>query len=96
MRILLSCVALRLLIFSSLWATLYPRVSQQFPKTLTKIAFIFGQYDVRPLLPQIRTAQSLQLHLPTRAKDHSVTINVFSDILEEWLVVGACDYVMCT
>lgn len=55
-----------------------------------------GQYDVRSLLPQLRTAQAVQLHLPTQEDNRSVTINVPAETLEEWLTVGACDYIMCT
>ncbi|MEO0770060.1 MAG: DUF3122 domain-containing protein [Cyanobacteria bacterium J06649_4] len=55
-----------------------------------------GQYDVRSLLPQLRMAQTVQLHLPTREENRSITINVSSEALEEWLTVGACDYIMCT
>lgn len=55
-----------------------------------------GQYEVRSLMPQLKTARSLQLQLPTKADSPPVTIDIPSETLEEWTTVGACDYVMCT
>lgn len=54
-----------------------------------------GQYDVRSLLPQIKTARSLRLYLPTKVGDRPITIGVSSETLDEWLTVGSCDYIMC-
>lgn len=66
---------------------------QQFIGALPEPAI--GQYDVRSLLPKIKTARSLRLYLPTKAGSRPVTINLSSETLDEWLTVGSCDYIMC-
>jgi len=54
-----------------------------------------GQYDVRALLAQVKDAQTLRLQLPTQ-QEPPVTLLIPSELLDEWIVVGSCDYIMCS
>ena len=53
-----------------------------------------GHYDIQALLPQLKDEHSLQLQLPTQQAT-PVTLSISSDILEEWITVGACQYLIC-
>ena len=59
-----------------------------------------GQYDIQPLLPQIKSAQSLRLYLPTQRsmtqRSAGVTLQIPAEVLEEWATVGSCDYIICS
>ncbi|MGD1953191.1 MAG: DUF3122 domain-containing protein [Leptolyngbyaceae cyanobacterium] len=53
-----------------------------------------SQYNIEPLLPKIKSETSLQLELPTKTND-SVRLLVPAEVLEEWLNVGTCEYLIC-
>ncbi|WP_038019296.1 DUF3122 domain-containing protein [Synechococcus sp. PCC 7335] len=53
-----------------------------------------GQYDIQSLLYKAKKARSLQLQLPTRAGS-PIVLSVPSDALEEWSIVGTCEYLVC-
>lgn len=53
-----------------------------------------GQYDIAPVLPQLQQETSLTLKLPTQTGE-SVTLLVPTDVLDEWLNVGTCEYLIC-
>ena len=54
-----------------------------------------GQYDIQVLLPQIKGERSLQLQLPTQ-EDSPIILLIASDVLDEWMTVGTCEYLICT
>ena len=53
-----------------------------------------GQYDIQSLLYKVGKAQSLQLQLPTRSRS-LIVLSVPSKALEEWFIVGSCEYIVC-
>ena len=53
-----------------------------------------GQYDIQMLLPDLKDVSSLELTLPTKTVD-AVKLLIPHDVLEEWLHVGACQYLVC-
>ncbi|MEM8808507.1 MAG: DUF3122 domain-containing protein, partial [Cyanobacteria bacterium P01_G01_bin.38] len=54
-----------------------------------------GQYDIQALLPQLKDERTLQLQLPTQGET-PITLFVSSKVLDEWIAVGACQYLICT
>ena len=53
-----------------------------------------GQYNIKTLLPNIKSEPSLQLELSTKT-NKSVRLLVPTEVLEEWLNVGTCEYLIC-
>ena len=53
-----------------------------------------GHYDIQSVVPQLQRERSLQLQLPTQT-DEPITIDITADVLEEWLTIGTCDYLIC-
>ena len=53
-----------------------------------------SQYNIESLLPQIKAETSLQLQLPTKTNE-AVNLLIPTEVLEEWLNVGTCEYLIC-
>ncbi|MEL6325396.1 MAG: DUF3122 domain-containing protein [Cyanobacteria bacterium J06626_23] len=53
-----------------------------------------GQFDIQPLIQQLKGESSLQVQIPTR-RGADVTLSIPSSTLEEWTAVGSCQYLMC-
>ncbi|MEO0757553.1 MAG: DUF3122 domain-containing protein [Cyanobacteria bacterium J06648_16] len=53
-----------------------------------------GQFDIQPLIQQLKGESSLQVQIPTR-RGPDVTLSIPSSVLEEWTAVGSCQYLMC-
>lgn len=53
-----------------------------------------GQYAIQPVLPGLRGERQIQLQLPTQG-DEAIAIAIDPDVLNEWLAVGTCQYLMC-
>lgn len=55
-----------------------------------------AQYDIRSLLPKLKETPSLTLTLPTRGEAEPVTLFIPADVLDEWVSVGSCGFLICT
>ncbi len=53
-----------------------------------------AQFDIQPLIQQLKDEASLQVTLPSR-QGPDVTLSIPSNVLEEWTAVGSCQYLMC-
>lgn len=53
-----------------------------------------GQYDIAAVLSQLQRETSVTLRLPTKS-EAAVTLSVPTEVLEEWLNVGTCEYLIC-
>ncbi|MEM7770271.1 MAG: DUF3122 domain-containing protein [Cyanobacteria bacterium P01_A01_bin.37] len=53
-----------------------------------------GHYDIQALLPDLKDGRSLQLQIPTQSET-PITLEISSDVLDEWIDVGTCAYLLC-
>ncbi|MEO0534301.1 MAG: DUF3122 domain-containing protein [Cyanobacteria bacterium P01_A01_bin.123] len=52
------------------------------------------QYDIQALLPELKNERSLQLAIPMQAGSPA-TLIISSEVLEQWMTVGTCEYLIC-
>lgn len=55
-----------------------------------------AQYDIRSLLPKLKETPSLTLTLPTKGEAEPITLFIPADVLDEWVSVGSCGFLICT